>query len=221
MDQLTEQKLIAFGFAKQAEHFIYTREIVDGQMIVTVTVTSDGAVATKVIDKASDGEYILHRVPSAEGAFVGRVRTEHDALLAEISARCFGTAAFRNMQTQAVLAYVRDTYGDEPEFLWPSTPHNAIVRRKDNQKWYIAILTLSRQKLGMDSPEITEIINLRMVPEELSAIIDRKRYFPGFHMNKKHWVTIPLDGTVPPKELLRRIDDSYRLAKKQSKKASE
>lgn len=34
---------------------------------------------------------------------------------------------------------------------------------------------------------------------------------PGYHLNKRHWNTITLDGSVPEPELLRLIDDSYRL----------
>ncbi len=34
---------------------------------------------------------------------------------------------------------------------------------------------------------------------------------PGYHMNKDHWNTVFLDGTVPEDELLTWIDDSYEL----------
>jgi predicted DNA-binding protein (MmcQ/YjbR family) len=34
---------------------------------------------------------------------------------------------------------------------------------------------------------------------------------PGYHMNKKHWNTIILDGTVPDKEVFSWIDHSYNL----------
>lgn len=34
---------------------------------------------------------------------------------------------------------------------------------------------------------------------------------PGYHMNKTHWNTITLDGTIPPAELTGMIDDSYNL----------
>jgi predicted DNA-binding protein (MmcQ/YjbR family) len=34
---------------------------------------------------------------------------------------------------------------------------------------------------------------------------------PGYHMNKKHWNTIILDGTVPDKEVFSWIDHSYDL----------
>ena len=33
----------------------------------------------------------------------------------------------------------------------------------------------------------------------------------GYHMNKEHWNTITLDGSVPEEELLTWIDESYEL----------
>jgi predicted DNA-binding protein (MmcQ/YjbR family) len=43
----------------------------------------------------------------------------------------------------------------------------------------------------------------------LRATYDAVR--PGYHMNKDHWNTVFLDGTVPDDELLGWIDDSYQL----------
>jgi predicted DNA-binding protein (MmcQ/YjbR family) len=44
---------------------------------------------------------------------------------------------------------------------------------------------------------------------------------PGYHMNKKHWNTIIVDGTAPFKKLKEWIDHSYNLvAKNSSKKRS-
>jgi predicted DNA-binding protein (MmcQ/YjbR family) len=42
---------------------------------------------------------------------------------------------------------------------------------------------------------------------------------PGYHMNKKHWNTITLDGSIPDDEILSMIDDSYNLVVKGLKKA--
>lgn len=36
---------------------------------------------------------------------------------------------------------------------------------------------------------------------------------PGYHMNKKHWNTVVVDGGIPKKQLLQFIDDSYQLVK--------
>lgn len=40
---------------------------------------------------------------------------------------------------------------------------------------------------------------------------------PGYHMNKEHWNSIILDGTVPDKDIKRMIGDSYDLVKPRKK----
>ena len=60
--------------------------------------------------------------------------------------------------------------------------------------------------------EIPLKINLKCDPEE--AVELRERYdsvLPGYHMNKTHWNTIVLDGSVRSKEILSWITDSYLL----------
>ena len=74
------------------------------------------------------------------------------------------------------------------------------------------ILTVPKQKLGLSDDKTVEIFDFRILPEELEALVDYKTYFPGYHMNKKHWCTIILDGIVPFEEICRRIDASYLLA---------
>lgn len=44
--------------------------------------------------------------------------------------------------------------------------------------------------------------------------VDSIKILPGYHMNKKHWITICLDGSVPIDDICRKIDESYLLAKK-------
>ncbi len=55
-------------------------------------------------------------------------------------------------------------------------------------------------------------INLKCDPDE--AVERRAEYEsvqPGYHMNKKHWLTVPLDGSVPYSVVYSWIDDSYGL----------
>jgi predicted DNA-binding protein (MmcQ/YjbR family) len=55
-------------------------------------------------------------------------------------------------------------------------------------------------------------INLKCDPD--LAIELRERYSsvtPGYHMNKKHWNTVMLNGSVPDKEVFTWIDHSYDL----------
>lgn len=210
--KLNLDKLNAFGFLEQDKGYSYTAELIDGQMELTVLVRKDGSIFTEVVDKSSGCEYILHHVASAAGSFVGQVRAEYEAVLEEISAQCFDLQVFKSKQAKEIIGFVREKYGDELEYLWQKFPNNAVVRRKDNQKWYAAILTVSRRKLGIDSDEPVEIMDLRIKPEEMNHTVDHVRYYPGYHMNKKNWYTIILDGSVPIDEIFKRIEDSYTLA---------
>lgn len=54
--------------------------------------------------------------------------------------------------------------------------------------------------------------NVKCDPEE--AIVLRDRFpaiQPGYHMNKQHWNTILVDGTLSATVLRKQIDESYRL----------
>ncbi|MBA57136.1 MAG: hypothetical protein CMK89_22030 [Pseudomonadales bacterium] len=55
-------------------------------------------------------------------------------------------------------------------------------------------------------------INLKCDPEEA---LELRHVFaavlPGYHMNKKHWNTVRLDGSLPQGEIERMIDNSFRL----------
>lgn len=100
-----------------------------------------------------------------------------------------------------------NTFGD-------NTPNCAIWRRKDNKKWYGALMVISAKKIGLPSNEPIEILDIRFDTNELPNKIDNKAFFAGYHMNKKHWLTLLLNGDTDDKELFRLVHESYRLAKK-------
>jgi len=69
----------------------------------------------------------------------------------------------------------------------------------------------------LDNAEFT--FNVKCDPEK--AIELREQYpavMPGYHMNKKHWNTIIVDGTLSNDFLRQCIDDSYSLVYKKPKK---
>ena len=210
-------KLSAYGFTENGADMVCSRQIAEGKMRLEVTVSPNGDVKTRVTDVLSDEEYILHLVKSASGSFIGLVREEYESVLRDISKKCFDEEIFKAEQTKRVIGYFENKYGDKLEHLWADAPDNAIVRRKDNQKWYAAILTVPRKKLGQTSEEPVEIIDLHARTEDIEALVDYKKYFPGFHMNKKHWITVCLDDTVGDDELFQKINESYALGETKTK----
>lgn len=81
---------------------------------------------------------------------------------------------------------------------------------KTNTKMFL-LVSLDEQPLRFNvkcNPERAEELR-----EQHAAIL------PGYHMNKKHWNTIIVDGSLPRKLLKEMIDDSYALVRPKRKKA--
>lgn len=122
---------------------------------------------------------------------------------------------FRSEQAREVVKYAREKYGDELEFLWPKFPKNAILRNRLNQKWYAAMLAVGKNKLGLDSEEEVEILDLRFYPHEALAFAEENNnVYPGYHMNKGNWITVILDGSMETEKILGLVDLSYEVAAK-------
>ena len=58
-------------------------------------------------------------------------------------------------------------------------------------------------------------VNLKCDPDEAVMLRDIfEAVLPGYHMNKRHWNTVILDGDVPRSEIERMMDRSYGLVVK-------
>lgn len=207
------KRLEEYGFLSSDGSHTKKYAILNGQFELAVCVTAD-AVQTTVIDMATEEPYTLFLADGAAGSFVGAVRSEYEKVLTEIAENCFDEFIFKSEYTQSVIKYVAEKYGDKLEFLWEKFDDNAIWRRQDNKKWYGIILTVTKNKLGLKSDERVEALDLRADPERIPEMVDGVKIFGGWHMNKKHWITVCLDGSVPLNDICRMIDISYNLAKK-------
>ena len=197
----------AFGFTKHNGGWRYVAPVVDGMFSCVITINNAGEISERVVDCATGDEYVQHHVSSAVGAFVGRVRQEVDAILGRIAAVCFERDVFKSDLARRIVDFARKNWGDELEFLWKQFPDYAVLRRTDTQKWYAILMRLPRRKLGFDSDEAVEIIDLRRTGDT-----DDPRYLPGYHMNKKTWMTIVLDCTVSFDEITGILAASYDCA---------
>lgn len=204
-------KLLPFGFKRKKGGYCYSTDLLDGRLRMSVTIDKDGKVSTEVVESSektgSERKY-------AEEYSQMNYLDEYEDILDGINDACFEYDVFQGKLTHKVIEYVETKYHDPLEHLWKKFPENAIYRRKDNGKWYAAILNVERKKLKIDGEGTIEVIDLKMAPDLIPAVTDHKKYFPGYHMNKHHWITICLDGSVPLKEICRRIDESYALVEK-------
>jgi predicted DNA-binding protein (MmcQ/YjbR family) len=206
------EKLAAYGFLPDGEGVSKTVPILRGAFGMAVTVAPDGAVRFKVVEKATGEEYVLVHVDSAQGGFVGDVRKACEKALADIAARCFDTEILRAEQTRTdacldqirVLRRAGIPVGNYPDY--------AAFRRPDNRKWFAIIMTVDRGKLGLPGRGNVEIIDLKGLPADVEARLAEGRFLKAYHMNKTHWFTVCLDGSVPDEELFALIAESWQAS---------
>ena len=77
-----------------------------------------------------------------------------------------------------------------------------VARHESSRKWFAVVMEKDGRTL----------INLKCEPAEDELL--RSVYagvVPAYHMNKTHWNTVYPDADVPPEELLRMTENSYRL----------
>ena len=207
------KRLEKFGFKLINKSYCYHTSLLKNQFKMSVKISLDNSIFTEIIDTETNEPYVLHLLEMKRSGYSEKVYKVYSQILEKIQKECFEDEIFKANYTKEIVAYIKNKYRDELEFLWEKSPKNAVVRRKSSKKWYAVILTVSKRKLNLDSDEIIEVINLHNRVEEIEKLIDNKKYFPAYHMNKKHWCTICLDGTVELKEIYKLIDISYELAK--------
>ncbi len=213
--KVCEEKLLPFGFVRGEHGFSYGTELLNGLFRIKFDLHADGSLNVELHGIDGNESHTRLLTQKSPSSLLGKkLRKEYEEELWHVAECCFEPDTFKGESTRQVIAHIKEVYGDELEYLWRKFPGNAIVRRQDNAKWYAAFLTVPRSKLGDDSAEMVEILNLRVRPEDLDEIVDHQSRFPGYHMNKKNWVTLCLDGSVPLAELAERLEMSCGLARK-------
>lgn len=204
--KIDSSKLLKYGFIKNKNNYFYDVLILNNKFKLELTVNDKLELTSRLIDKKSNEEYILIDLDT-HGEFVGKLRDEIDKIINDFIEKCTNDNIFKSKQSKVIIKYIKEKYNIDFEYLWKKFPNNAIARKSDG-KWFIAILTVKKSFFGFDSNEEVEVIDLRY---KNNIIIDNKKVFPGYHMNKKSWYTIILDNGISDKEIIKCIDNSYCL----------
>lgn len=125
----------------------------------------------------------------------------------------------KDMDRQKIFAWAKQQYGTEPDYPWKD--NNAVLRHRDNHKWYAVLLEVSSTRLGLPGEETVDVLNVKCEPLLIGSLRTQPGFFPAYHMNKDKWLSILLDGTVPEEEVKSLMDMSYGLTCPKKRKPSE
>lgn len=211
--QIDIDKLASYGFIKKENIFEYAEDIMENTFRVIVTVDRKKQITGKIIDLSTEEEYNNYRLTTKGGEFSCQIRAEFEKVLSNIEKKCTIRKPFITDQANKITALIKEKYGDNPEFTWEKYPGFGTFKNALG-KWYALIINIPKNKLSpKESDEEVEIINIKIVPEKIDEMLKLPGFYPAYHMNKKNWISIILDGTINDKEILDYIETSYKLVK--------
>ena len=120
---------------------------------------------------------------------------------------------------QELFDHVKKQYKVSPEYLWKKYPEYAVLRHADNNKWFALVAMVEREKLGLDEDGKVDVVNLKI--DDLffkDMLLQENGMLPAYHMNKQHWITVLLDGSVPRERIYDLLDMSYMATASKKKK---
>lgn len=82
------------------------------------------------------------------------------------------------------------------------------------EKWFAVIMDIPKKNLGLTGEGEISVVNLKCDTRLIGSFRDEPGVFLGWHMNKAHWLTVALDGTVENEKIKFLVDISYELKKK-------
>jgi len=197
-------KLVKFGFVKNGSKYSFSGKFLNGDFTADVVVTSGGDVTASVFDVQAGERYLPLRAKSRQSAFVNEVRESYRAFLRKIKNACFVVQPFLTDQANRIAREAEKLFGDKIDFPFSTAPTYGVFRNPENRKWYGIIMNIPKSKIensgraaSLSAEEaIVEVINVKIDPEKSIELKKRRGFYDAYHMSKKNWITIALDGSV-------------------------
>ena len=209
--QFNSKKAKEYGFIENQGVWTYSLTILKGDFLMKITV-EDSDLTFQVFDQETGELYPQVHMESMRGTFVGSVREACLEVLYSIRKACFEVQEFLCPQTKRIMAFVQEKFGNQLEYLWEKSPDTAVLRHEDNQKWYAILMRISWDRLDKGRDGLVEAVNLKH--DQVADLLSQNGIYPAFHMNKRYWISLPLDDTLTDEKVLELFERSWFLTSK-------
>ena len=122
------------------------------------------------------------------------------------------------MDRTELRTYLLEAYKAASDFPWAKSPNYEVFRHVASRKWFALVMDIPKTKLGLQSNEIADVVNLKCDPLLIGSLRAEQVIFPAYHMSKDNWITVILDGSVSDDKLKMLLDMSFKLTDAKSKR---
>lgn len=213
LDSLVQKQFIPslalkFGFKKTGpETFEINLPLKTPDFEVQIIIDHN-EIKLKVFELPDRLEYLPFNLNEDEGgSFVNQIRSDVDEVVYQVIESCYQLKDYR----ERVFDFVRAELNTELETPWAKHPEFYVMKTANRQKWYGLMMRISYQLLDPQQSGIVDVLNLKAPPLKIVDLIDYQTFYPAYHMNKKHWVSVVVDEKINLKQLQALIRQSYQL----------
>ncbi|NYS49490.1 peroxide stress protein YaaA [Streptococcus danieliae] len=204
------ERLVAAGFVQQGKLYQYQEGLDELDLELQLQWNSEQQeMDIRLWDPVAEADYQLAFLPSAKGAYVGQVRKLLWEKLSQIEGQISQPQRLFSAQAESLLDLVKARWGWELAFLWKKLPKAAVFRYGSKQTWFGVLQEVDWQKI--DARKQGPVTLLSLKSEQVVALVDAGSAYPDYHMNKKYWISFPLDGSHSLEEILKHLVKSYQL----------
>ena len=208
------EKMIAYGFQREENQFIYETDFMDGAFHLILTVSNKGEVHGQVIDAMNEEEYWPLRSDNFGGSYVSSVRKNYQHLLETIAEAVCDRVLFASQQANRITDLILSNFVVKPDFPWREEQFQTYgtFRHADTKKWFALIMNVKRSALlKSEDSTMVDVINLKTEAADKDAQQYPGSVFPAYHMNHKTWISVILDESLPDDAVMKLIRQSFEL----------
>ncbi len=123
------------------------------------------------------------------------------------------------MTREALEALIFRKYTVKADYPFTDDVETGVFRHADSGKWFGIAMRISAKRIGRETNEQTDVLNLKCAPEVIESLVGIERgVFPAYHMNKMHWLTVTLDDSCDDSLIEWLLDISFDLTKPTKKR---
>ena len=109
--------------------------------------------------------------------------------------------------------YIMEIYSTDSEHLFAKYPSFLVFRHNGNRKWFAVIMDIPRKDLGLPGEGQRQMVDLKCDPRLIGSFREEPGIFPGWHMNKAHWLSVALEACVEDEKIKFLVDMRYELTR--------
>lgn len=115
------------------------------------------------------------------------------------------------MNRTELTSFILEHFPCREDHPWEKYPDYATFKHLENGKWFALVAQISGQNLHLPFTAAVDFVNLKNDPDLITSLRQEPGILPAYHMNKEHWLTVLLDGSVDSELVKALVETSFEL----------